>query len=61
MNGKAKRIGANAVVDLEVKYETLNGSMFLICASGTAVRVRSKADATSSEATRKKNPVDKSD
>lgn len=42
MTRRAERIGANAVVDLDVKYETINGSMFLICASGTAVRVRRK-------------------
>ncbi len=39
---RADRIGANAVVCLDVKYETLNQTMFLICASGTAVRVRPK-------------------
>ena len=42
MTRRAERVGANAVVDLDVKYETLNGTMFLICASGTAVRVRPK-------------------
>lgn len=42
MTRSAERVGANAVVDLDVKYETLNGTMFLICASGTAVRVRPK-------------------
>ena len=42
MTRRAERVGANAVVDLDVKYETLNGTMFLICASGTAVRIRPK-------------------
>ncbi len=61
LKGKAKRIGANAVLDLDVKYETLNGSMFLICASGTAVRVRPKADAISTEAKSRNNPMDESE
>lgn len=39
---RAERIGANAVVDLDVKYESLNGTMFLVCALGTAVRLRPK-------------------
>lgn len=42
MTQRAERIGANAVVDLDVKYESLNGTMFLMCALGTAVRVHPK-------------------
>lgn len=39
MNRVAVRMGANAVVGLDVKYESLDGTMYMICASGTAVRV----------------------
>ncbi|AWB52545.1 YbjQ family protein [Pasteurella multocida] len=40
---QAKRLGANAVVGIEVNYTSINGegkSMFMIVASGTAVVVR---------------------
>ncbi|AAK03752.1 TPA: YbjQ family protein [Pasteurella multocida] len=40
---QAKRLGANAVVGVEVNYTSINGegkSMFMIVASGTAVVVR---------------------
>ncbi|HVF65425.1 MAG TPA: heavy metal-binding domain-containing protein [Casimicrobiaceae bacterium] len=39
MRESAERIGANAVVGVDLDYETLgtNGSMLMVCASGTAV------------------------
>jgi uncharacterized protein YbjQ (UPF0145 family) len=36
---KAVQAGGNALVDLDVKYEATNGTMFLVCASATAVFV----------------------
>ncbi|MDH3002091.1 YbjQ family protein [Pasteurella multocida] len=40
---QAKRLGANAIVGVEINYTSINGegkSMFMIVASGTAVVVR---------------------
>lgn len=61
MTRRAERVGANAVVDLDVKYETLNGTMFLICASGTAVRVRLKDQPhVNMQPESQNNPMDRS-
>jgi uncharacterized protein YbjQ (UPF0145 family) len=40
--GKAQRMGANAVVGIDLDFETVgaNGSMLMVIASGTAVVVR---------------------
>ncbi|AKD38775.1 YbjQ family protein [Pasteurella sp. P03HT] len=43
MQKNAQRLGANAIVGVEVNYTSINGdgkSMFMIVASGTAVVVR---------------------
>lgn len=40
---KAVQAGGNALVDLDVKYEATNGTMFLVCASATAVYVVEKS------------------
>jgi uncharacterized protein YbjQ (UPF0145 family) len=39
MRENAERIGANAVIGVDLDYETLGsgGSMLMVCASGTAV------------------------
>ena len=39
MRDAAERIGANAVIGVDLDYETLGsgGSMLMVCASGTAV------------------------
>ena len=41
MRENAERMGANAVVGIDLDYETLgaNGSMLMVCASGTAVLI----------------------
>jgi uncharacterized protein YbjQ (UPF0145 family) len=41
MTAKAKALGANAVVGVDIDYETLgsNGSMLMVTAAGTAVRI----------------------
>lgn len=49
MTSRAERIGANAVVGVDIKYETLGDSMFLICVSGMAVRVRAKDGSNNEE------------
>ncbi|NLO96576.1 MAG: heavy metal-binding domain-containing protein [Peptococcaceae bacterium] len=38
---RAARIGANAVVGIDLDYEVVgnSGSMLMVCASGTAVRI----------------------
>lgn len=38
---KAKSMGANAIVGIDLDYETVgsNGSMLMVCASGTAVKI----------------------
>lgn len=40
MEEKASRIGANAIVGVDIDYETIgaNGSMLMVSVSGTAVR-----------------------
>ena len=42
MSQRAKAQGANAVVGIDLDYETLdqNGGMLMVSVSGTAVRVR---------------------
>ena len=37
MQQRAERLGCNAVVGVDVNYESIGKSMFLVCASGTAV------------------------
>lgn len=41
MADKAERLGANAVIAVDIDYETVgtNGSMLMVTAAGTAVRV----------------------
>jgi uncharacterized protein YbjQ (UPF0145 family) len=38
---KGQALGANAIVGIDLDYETVgaNGSMLMVCASGTAVKV----------------------
>ena len=37
MAAQAEQMGANAVVGVDLDYETLNGTMLMVIASGTAV------------------------
>lgn len=37
MSEQAFRLGANAVIGVDLDYETVNGSMLMVTASGTAV------------------------
>lgn len=41
MTGKAEQLGANAVIGVDIDYETVgtNGSMLMVTAAGTAVRI----------------------
>ncbi len=39
MGQAAEALGANAVVGVDLDYETLKGSMLMVTASGTAVKV----------------------
>jgi len=39
MQEVAEALGANAVVGVDLDYETLKGSMLMVTASGTAVKV----------------------
>ncbi len=41
MQGNARQLGANAVLGVDLDYETIgaNGSMLMVSASGTAVRL----------------------
>ena len=39
MQQVAEELGANAVVGVDLDYETLKGSMLMVTASGTAVKV----------------------
>jgi uncharacterized protein YbjQ (UPF0145 family) len=39
MQEVAEALGANAVVAVDIDYETLKGSMLMVTASGTAVKV----------------------
>ncbi len=42
MSQHARRLGANAIIGVDVDYETVgqNGSMLMVAASGTAVVIR---------------------
>lgn len=39
MSDNAERMGANAVVGVDIDYETINGTMLMVSCSGTAVKV----------------------
>ena len=39
MAEEAQKLGADAVIGVDIDYETLRGSMLMVTASGTAVRV----------------------
>ena len=39
MEEQARELGANAVVGVDLDYETVNGSMLMVTASGTAVQL----------------------
>jgi uncharacterized protein YbjQ (UPF0145 family) len=39
MQQEAKRVGANAVIGIDLDYETIGNSMLMVSASGTAVEV----------------------
>ena len=39
MQQAAEALGANAVLSVDVDYETLKGSMLMVTASGTAVKI----------------------
>jgi uncharacterized protein YbjQ (UPF0145 family) len=41
MTDEAQRLGANAVIGVDIDYETVgsNGSMLMVTAAGTAVRI----------------------
>ncbi|MGB6836336.1 MAG: heavy metal-binding domain-containing protein [Dehalococcoidia bacterium] len=39
MTEAAEKLGATAVIGVDIDYETLRGSMLMVTASGTAVRV----------------------
>ena len=39
MQEQAQTLGANAVIGVDLDYETVNGSMLMVTASGTAVTV----------------------
>jgi len=41
MTDKAEQLGANAVIGVDIDYETVgtNGSMLMVTAAGTAVRI----------------------
>ncbi|NDI34492.1 YbjQ family protein [Chengkuizengella sediminis] len=40
MKQKASRLGANAVIGVDLDFETLRDGMMMVVASGTAVRVK---------------------
>jgi uncharacterized protein YbjQ (UPF0145 family) len=39
MAEEAERLGANAIIGVDIDYETLRGSMLMVTSSGTAVRI----------------------
>jgi len=39
MTQEAERLGANAVVGVDIDYESIRGSMLMVTAAGTAVRL----------------------
>lgn len=40
MKDKAKSLGANAVIGVDLDFETLREGMMMVIATGTAVRVK---------------------
>lgn len=40
MNERAAELGANAIVGIDVDYESMGGSMLIVCVSGTAVTIK---------------------
>ncbi|UFJ39424.1 YbjQ family protein [Brevibacillus humidisoli] len=40
MSEKARRLGANAVIGVDLDFETLREGMMIVVATGTAVRVK---------------------
>lgn len=42
MTAQAKQLGGNAVIGIDLDYETIN-NMLMVCASGTAVVVKEKS------------------
>ena len=48
MTEQAQALGANAVVGIDLDYETIN-EMLMVCASGTAVVVQRKQGSASAE------------
>ena len=40
MSAQAAALGANAVIGIDLDYETVGSSMLMVTAAGTAVRVR---------------------
>lgn len=40
MSNQALAMGANAVIGIDLDYETVGGSMLMVTAAGTAVKIR---------------------
>jgi uncharacterized protein YbjQ (UPF0145 family) len=40
MSEQAARLGANAIIGIDLDYETVGQSMLMVSASGTAVRLK---------------------
>jgi uncharacterized protein YbjQ (UPF0145 family) len=40
MSEKAKKLGANAIIGVDLDFETIREGMIIVIATGTAVRVR---------------------
>ena len=40
MSEQATRLGANAIIGIDLDYETVGNSMLMVSASGTAVRLK---------------------
>ena len=39
MTEEAEKLGANAIIGVDIDYETVGGSMLMVTASGTAVKI----------------------
>jgi uncharacterized protein YbjQ (UPF0145 family) len=39
LGGKAEELGADAIVSIDIDYESVGGSMLMVAASGTAVKL----------------------
>lgn len=39
MTDEAEKLGANAIVGVDIDYETIGGNMLMVSASGTAVKL----------------------